>query len=93
MPSGLSLLLRHIIAWERTEGRGERKRRRERREGEYPNKYSKINQFPKSPFSLGGIPRFRFLIHMAVMKDEKSAQEMDWGPSLQKVINKSFHFR
>ena len=43
------------------------------------NKYSKLNKFTQSPSIVGGIPRFRFLIHMALIKNQKSALEMAWG--------------
>ena len=44
-----------------------------------PHKYSKINKFTKSPSSVGGVPKFRFLTHMAVIKNQKSALEMARG--------------
>ena len=65
-------------------GREEGERRGEGAEGvrrRVPHKYLKIYNFPKSPSSLGGIPRFRFLIHMAVIKNPKSALEMAVRPS------------
>ena len=46
-----------------------------------PQKYSKINKFPKSPSSRAGIPIVRFLMPMAVIKDQASALELAIRPS------------
>ena len=55
-------------------------------------KYSKINKFPKSPSSVGDIPRFRFLMYMAIIKDQKSTLEMATRPKKHNCINKNLHF-
>ena len=36
-----------------------------------PQRKLKINKFTKSPSSKGGIPIVRFLLHMAIIKDQK----------------------
>ena len=54
----------------------------------YPKTYSQINKFPKSHSFVGGIPKWRFLMHMAGITDQTSALEMAWGPSYQNIINK-----
>ena len=38
-------------------------------------------KLPKSPSSVGGIPKFQFLFHMAIIKYHKSVLEMAWGLS------------
>ena len=58
------LLGLQCIQW-RVEGRERRERK-----GEYPKNILS---------SLGGIARFRFLIHMALMQIQKTALEMAWG--------------
>ena len=58
----------------RVEGRGRRERAKITKQ-----KYSKINKFPKSPFSRAGIPIVRFVMHMAAIKDQNSALEMAIG--------------
>ena len=55
---------------ERAEGAG----------GKVHQTYWKINRFPKNPSPVGGIPRIRFLTHMAVIKDKQSPLEMAWAP-------------
>ena len=55
------------------------------------HKIFKNNKFAKSPSSLGGIPIFRFLIHMAIIKDQESVLEMAWGTRYENFINKKIH--
>ena len=45
------------------------------------HKSSNINKFTKSPSSRGGIPIVRFLMHMTVIKNQKSALELGIRPS------------
>ena len=40
-----------------------------------------------------GIHKFVFLIHMAIIEDNKSALEMAWGAICKKNINKKIHVR
>ena len=47
----------------------------------------------KRASSVGGIPRFRFLAHMAMLTNRKSALEMAWGARLHSYINKNLDFR
>ena len=72
------------------EGRGE-KAEGDGEEGR--NKYSKIKKLRKSPSSVGGIPRFRCLAHMALIKHQKTVLEMAWGPRYANFINNNLRFR
>ena len=74
---------------EREERGGREKREREGRVGERRRKgegrlikYSKINKFTKSPSSVRGTPRCRFLTHMAEIQD----QQISSGDGLEPEI-------
>ena len=45
-----------------------------------------------NPSSVGGTHKIGFLIHMAVIQDQKPTLELAWRPSSENVINKNLIF-
>ena len=75
--------------WEREERAKSKKRNRERRkDGERDSG----RDGEKHPPSVGGTHKIGLLIHVAIIKDQKSALEVAWRLSSEKITNQNLYF-